>query len=158
MRSVSSPRSTHRRALLRARATCMRRAPTASEQLLWLQLRSKQLGVQFRRQVVLGEFIVDFFASSARLVVEVDGGYHTERSALDARRDAALQRVGYRGSGLRRRRSCTSSAPCFSASAKRWGLHRERSEARSRQPTLRSYFVAQRRRPSQHAPSTARAS
>jgi very-short-patch-repair endonuclease len=74
----------------------MRRTPTASEQLLWLQLRSKQLGVPFRRQVVVGECIVDFFASSVRLVVEVDGGCHAERSALDARRDAAFRRAGYR--------------------------------------------------------------
>lgn len=85
-----------RRQQLKACARWMRHAPTPSEQVLWLHLRAKQLGVQFRRQVVLGDYIVDFFASSIRLVVEVDGGYHTERSSLDARRDAALRRAGYR--------------------------------------------------------------
>jgi very-short-patch-repair endonuclease len=74
----------------------MRHAPTASEQLLWHHLRRKQLGVHFRRQVPLGHHIVDFYASSVRLVVELDGGYHCERDRADARRDRALERAGYR--------------------------------------------------------------
>jgi len=64
--------------------------------LLWRELRSKKQGVQFRRQaVLLGRFIVDFYAASVGLVVELDGGYHVERTRADARRDAALQRAGY---------------------------------------------------------------
>jgi very-short-patch-repair endonuclease len=62
--------SPHHRELLRARATWMRYAPTASEQLLWHHLRGKQLGVQFRRQVPLGRHIVDFYGSSVGLIVE----------------------------------------------------------------------------------------
>jgi lysyl-tRNA synthetase class 2 len=64
--------------------------------LLWLHLRGKQLGVQFRRQVVIGNYIVDFFASSIGLVVEADGGYHADWVALDAKRDARLRRLGFR--------------------------------------------------------------
>ena len=41
-------------------------------------------------------FIVDFLALSARLVVEVDGGYHAQRGRADARRDEKLRRAGYR--------------------------------------------------------------
>ena len=82
--------------MLAERAHRMRHAPTASEAALWRHLRGCQLGVQFRRQVVLGRFIVDFLAPSARLVVEVDGGWHEGREAADARRDAALGRLGYR--------------------------------------------------------------
>jgi very-short-patch-repair endonuclease len=53
--------------------------------------------VAFRRQVVLGNhFIVDFLAPHARLVVEVDGSYHAQRRAADARRDSKLRRLGYR--------------------------------------------------------------
>jgi very-short-patch-repair endonuclease len=74
----------------------MRVAPTPSEQRLWLAIRGGALGVWFRRQVPLGRFIGDFVAASARLVVEVDGGYHAQRRAADARRDRALQRLGYR--------------------------------------------------------------
>ncbi len=76
----------------------MRVAPTLSEALLWQALRGSRLGVPFRRQVVLGDYIVDFLAPRARLVVEVDGGIHQEpaRVRADARRDRDLGRMGYR--------------------------------------------------------------
>src|SRR6478609_376931 len=74
----------------------MRRAPTDSEARLWRALGSSQLGVAFRRQVPLLGFIVDFYAPSVRLVVEVDGGYHERRATADARRDRKLARAGYR--------------------------------------------------------------
>ena len=57
----------------------------------------RQPGVSFRRQVVVGNrFIVDFLAPRARLVVEVDGCYHAQRLAADARRDTKLRALGYR--------------------------------------------------------------
>jgi len=74
----------------------MRQAPTDSEARLWRALHSSQLGVAFRRQVPLLGFIADFYAPSARLVVEVDGGYHARRATADARRDRKLERAGYR--------------------------------------------------------------
>ena len=68
-----------------------------SEQRLFEALRGKRLGVQFRRQVpLLGKYVVDFLAPAAKVVVEVDGGYHAQRAKADARRDAVLQRAGYR--------------------------------------------------------------
>jgi very-short-patch-repair endonuclease len=86
----------HRSELLAQRAGSMRTAATPSEQLLWLRLCGSQLGVSFKRQVPLGgRFIVDFLASSAKLVVEVDGPYHGRRALADARRDRALARLGY---------------------------------------------------------------
>ena len=63
---------------------------------LWQALRGGQLGVTFRRQVPLRGFIVDFYASRARLIVEVDGGYHVEQPEADARRDAELVAHGFR--------------------------------------------------------------
>jgi very-short-patch-repair endonuclease len=83
-------------ALVVQRAIGLRAATTASEQALWLYLRGGQLGVWFRRQVVLGRFIADFAAPAARLVVEVDGGYHVTRRSADAQRNRALARLGYR--------------------------------------------------------------
>ncbi len=74
----------------------MRRHPTPSEHILWQAIRGGRLGVTFRRQVPLGPFIVDFLAPSARLVVEVDGGYHELRVKADARRARWLERRGYR--------------------------------------------------------------
>jgi very-short-patch-repair endonuclease len=74
-----------------------RAAPTASEARLWSALNGGKLGVRFRRQVVLGSrFIVDFVAPRVRLVVEVDGSYHAQRAAADARRDSKLHVLGYR--------------------------------------------------------------
>ncbi|MBL9022971.1 MAG: DUF559 domain-containing protein [Myxococcales bacterium] len=74
----------------------MRSAPTTTEALLWQALSGSQLGIGFRRQLVIGRFIVDFAAPAARLVVEVDGGYHRERARADARRDRELGRLGWR--------------------------------------------------------------
>ena len=73
----------------------MRQAPTDSEARLWRALRSSQLGVAFRRQVPLLGFIADFYAPCARLIVEVDGGYHARRVTADTRRDRKLTRAGY---------------------------------------------------------------
>lgn len=95
---LRSPSSPNRQALLEQRARLMRFAPTPSEQLLWREaLSAGKMGVRFRRQVPLAQrFIADFFCPSLRLVVEVDGGCHQRRHAADARRERALQRLGYR--------------------------------------------------------------
>ena len=88
--------SAHRSLTLKQRARAFRHHPTASEALLWQHLKAKQLGVQFRRQVVVGELNGAVLASSIRVNVEVDGGYHERRVALDARRQRRLERAGYR--------------------------------------------------------------
>jgi very-short-patch-repair endonuclease len=85
-----------RATLLHERARAMRHALTPSEARLWSELRSRKLRVLFRRQVPIGEYIVDFLAPAARLIVEVDGGYHTRRLRVDARRERALTQLGYR--------------------------------------------------------------
>jgi very-short-patch-repair endonuclease len=90
------PLSRSRATLLHERARAMRHALTPSEARLWSELRSGKLGVVFRRQVPIGEYIVDFLAPAARLIVEVDGGYHTRRLRVDARRERALTQLGYR--------------------------------------------------------------
>jgi very-short-patch-repair endonuclease len=95
---VHSKLSHKRRALLAERARLMKAAPTESEQLLWRALKNRQvLGVHFCRQVpIAGRWIADFLAAEVRTVVEADGGYHARRRSADARRDAALERLGYR--------------------------------------------------------------
>jgi very-short-patch-repair endonuclease len=74
----------------------MRLSPTVSEARLWQALRGSRLGVAFRRQAVIGDYIVDFLAPAVSLAVEVDGGYHGRRVRADARRDRVLERAGYR--------------------------------------------------------------
>jgi very-short-patch-repair endonuclease len=74
----------------------MRHEPTETEWHLWQALRCRQLGVSFRRQVVLQGYIADFYASEERLIVEVDGGWHGKRERRDARRERELVVAGYR--------------------------------------------------------------
>jgi very-short-patch-repair endonuclease len=45
---------------------------------------------------VLQGYIADYYACAARLIVEVDGGWHSGRSRADARRDRMLVAAGYR--------------------------------------------------------------
>jgi very-short-patch-repair endonuclease len=96
MRAQPHCQSTLRAQRLATHASQMRACPTRSERRLWQAVRGRRLGAQFRRQVCVGRYIVDFLAPQPRLVVEVDGGYHQWRQRADARRDEALRRAGYR--------------------------------------------------------------
>ena len=73
----------------------MRNKPTAAEYRLWYFLRGKRLGYQFRRQYPLFRFIVDFYCSAGKLVVEVDGPIHESHKDYDACRDHWLTSHGY---------------------------------------------------------------
>ena len=86
---------TRRRRLLEARARQHRASLNAPEERLGKALAGGRLGVYFRRQVVLGEYIVDLLAPAIHLVVEVDGSAHEHRRRADARRDEKLRRLGY---------------------------------------------------------------
>jgi very-short-patch-repair endonuclease len=63
---------------------------------LWFRVRGRRLnGLKFRRQVLIGPYIVDFCCEAARLIVELDGGQHAARAAQDATRTADLEARGY---------------------------------------------------------------
>jgi len=82
---------------LKEKARQLRRNLTDSESALWSRVRGKQLmGVQFYRQKPIGNYIVDFYAPRARLVIEVDGSQHGSEgnSRKDQFRDAFLSDVG----------------------------------------------------------------
>jgi very-short-patch-repair endonuclease len=77
----------------------LRGSMTDAELLLWSKLKGGQLkDLQFYRQKIIGNYIVDFYCAKARLVIEVDGGQHyTEAGrAADAERDRFLQSLGLR--------------------------------------------------------------
>ena len=64
---------------------------------MWNILRKRQLsGCKFRRQAPIGSYIVDFVCLENMLVIEVDGGHHTELRRNDAARTAWLEREGFR--------------------------------------------------------------
>lgn len=74
----------------------LRRNMTDAEKLLWYHLRGHRLhGVKFKRQQPLGSYIVDFVSFEKKLVIEVDGGQHSE-SESDKRRDVWLGGQGFR--------------------------------------------------------------
>jgi len=79
----------------RDHARRMRREPTSTERALWSLLRNRRLaGLKFRRQVPLGDYIVDFLCVSHHLVIEADGPLHdVERHAV---RDAWLRAKHWR--------------------------------------------------------------
>jgi len=72
---------------------------TDDERRLWALLRRKQLaGYRFRRQHPMGTYIADFFCPSAKLIVELDGGQHSEDEQMhrDEIRTRWLALRGYR--------------------------------------------------------------
>jgi very-short-patch-repair endonuclease len=67
---------------------------TLAQKILWQELRGNKLRVHFRRQQVIGGFIVDFYCHKAELVVEVDGDIHDLQREEDARREKVFKRDG----------------------------------------------------------------
>jgi very-short-patch-repair endonuclease len=73
----------------------MRREPTFTERALWTLLRNRRLaGLKFRRQVPLGDYVVDFVCLANHLVVEADGPLHDPDH--DAVRDNWLRSKSFR--------------------------------------------------------------
>jgi very-short-patch-repair endonuclease len=76
-------------------ARLFRKEPTRSEHILWQALCGKKLdGIKFRRQQPIGNFIVDFYNSVYRLVVEVDGSVHNKQLELGRSRQDTLAQLG----------------------------------------------------------------
>jgi very-short-patch-repair endonuclease len=74
----------------------LRAEMTNAERKLWYYLRGQRFeGAKFRRQVVMGDYIVDFVCEKARLIIEVDGGQHGDQREYDDARTAWLNARGY---------------------------------------------------------------
>ena len=76
-------------------ARTLRRDMTDSERKLWSGLRGEQLGVKFRRQHPLGNYIADFACLGPKLIIELDGSQHQQAAEYDSRRDAFLRAQGF---------------------------------------------------------------
>jgi very-short-patch-repair endonuclease len=80
---------------LKQRAKALRQAGMLHEALLWNQLKRKQFqGLDFDRQKIIGNYIVDFFCAEKGVVIEADGASHHGREDYDAQRDAYLKGLG----------------------------------------------------------------
>lgn len=84
--------------ILKENARKNRVGQTDAEKVLWEYLRRNALGVRFRRQFIIGDFIVDFACIEKKLVVEVDGEYHfsSEQVEEDRKRSYHISQLGYR--------------------------------------------------------------
>ncbi len=82
--------------ILLEKAKKMRANPTPAEAALWQQLKSKKLGLKFRQQHLIEEFIVDFVCLKKKLIIEVDGKIHDNQVEKDRERTQKLESKGYK--------------------------------------------------------------
>ena len=83
--------------ILKNNAVNNRKMPTDAETLLWQCIRDRQLGLKFRRQHVIGDYIADFICLEISLIIEVDGEYHNseEQQEKDTIRTKYLNEQGF---------------------------------------------------------------
>jgi len=80
---------------LREQAKKLRRTSTLSEVLFWMQVNKKKFyGLDFDRQKIIGNFIVDFYIECLGLIIEIDGGIHQYQEEYDEKRTAYLESLG----------------------------------------------------------------
>lgn len=72
----------------------LRNNSTFPEILLWKEIKNKSLGVEFKRQVPILEYIVDFYCQELKLVIEIDGHIHDFRYVEDKNRQNQMEKYG----------------------------------------------------------------
>ena len=75
-----------------------RQPQTPADATLWRHLRNRNLEYKFRRQHPIESFIVDFYCAEAKLLIEVDGETHFQKTQIeyDQARTEHLERLGYK--------------------------------------------------------------
>ena len=70
---------------------------TDAKSLIWEHIRNSLLGVKFNRQYIIGDYIVDFVCLEKKLILEIDGGYHSEYEQIqkDEHRTERLKAMGF---------------------------------------------------------------
>ncbi|MFV1975771.1 MAG: endonuclease domain-containing protein [Candidatus Scalindua sp.] len=80
---------------LKERAKALRKAGVLSEVLFWQQVHKKKFkGLDFDRQKIIGNYIVDFYCPNQNVVIEIDGSSHNNKQEYDEERDAYLKGLG----------------------------------------------------------------
>ena len=90
------PRSQRSNPKTKHQAVELRKESTPAERKLWLRIRNDQLGVNFRRQHAVGNYIPDFCSLKAKLIIELDGSRHLEQEEYDEERTKYLNSQGYK--------------------------------------------------------------
>lgn len=74
----------------------MRKFMTVAEKIVWINIRKRAvMGYKFRRQVRIGNFIIDFLCVELKLVIEIDGFTHDYQKQYDKRRTKWLEKDGH---------------------------------------------------------------
>ena len=82
---------------LKHRAKALRKAGNFPEVVFWKQVRNKTFwNIDFDRQRIIGNYIVDFYAKPLGLIVEIDGESHNNKEEYDEKREAFLVSLGLR--------------------------------------------------------------
>lgn len=80
---------------LKLRARKLRKAGVLSEVLFWQVVHQGHFwGIDFDRQRVIGNYVVDFYVKSLSLVVEIDGSSHDGKEEYDRERQTILESLG----------------------------------------------------------------
>ena len=80
---------------LKQRAKELRQAENLSEVLFWMQVhKGKFYNIDFDRQRIIGNYIVDFYVKNLGLIIEIDGSSHDNKEAYDSKRDAYFESLG----------------------------------------------------------------
>ena len=95
MRKTQTYQSLPYNPALRDKAKALRKAGIMHEALLWIELKNNKLnGLDFDRQKIIGNYIVDFYCAEKATVIEVDGSSHDGKQIEDAARDDNLKSLG----------------------------------------------------------------
>ena len=86
---------TYNNPLLKDRRKKLRTKSTPEEIIIWNWIKNKKLGVKFRRQFSIGNFITDFCCTDLRFIIELDGIQHTYNHEYDTERDNFLRSKDY---------------------------------------------------------------
>jgi very-short-patch-repair endonuclease len=80
---------------LKEKAKELRRSGNLSEVLFWQKVKRKQFcGLDFDRQKIIGNYIVDFYCKDLGVVIEIDGKSHDEKKEYDEEREKYLKSLG----------------------------------------------------------------
>ncbi len=80
---------------LKERAKTLRQARNLPEVLFWMQVTKGGFHqIDFDRQIVIGNYIVDFYIKSLWLVIEIDGASHNNKEEYDFKREEFLKSLG----------------------------------------------------------------
>jgi very-short-patch-repair endonuclease len=83
---------------LKARSRALRKAGVLSEVIFWLQVHKGMFWkIDFDRQRIIGNFIVDFYVKTLGLVIEIDGSSHDNKEEYDQKREDYLVSLGLQG-------------------------------------------------------------